>query len=443
MRLIHAAAFAAAIVLSAALIAGAAMAQSFSADDFLPPAQSDNPEAPLEVKDPGAVKATEGEFTGKPAVEAATAQDAINAFIQGNAFGFAEVRFPSGFGFAAKGVATYTVHPSNTATRIEQRLAYNIAYLNAKRYLAEGFFGLSNEGRTKLASFFTNLDTSERTMVDISETTTESIAQVVSGMMRGYVVYDVRDDFQNHVVHVVLVATPKTMGYFERPDPSTIVAESIRDGLNQVLTEIKRNIVPPVGGRTVFVPATGEMAYVGFGSDVIRQNSNPALQARQTLNAQKSAGLRAKDALCGIIVGDNIRSEEYEDTSAETRISDFDKVAGDDPLNAADFNSAGAKALAETRQEFLNAQTNTTLITSVRKGVLPPGVQTSGWVDEDNTFAYSLAIWLPSAVKRGEGMRDLMRNSDIQGGTGAAGPAATGPEVKQGPTGQVQSDDAL
>jgi PIN domain nuclease of toxin-antitoxin system len=161
------------------------------------------------------------------------------------------------------------------------------------------------------------------------------------------------------------------------------------------------------------------------------------------------AAIRANDALCGLILGDAVRSERGVDSEMASLITDYEKLAATDPLNATTAESAGYKALQQSRQEFLSRQSNFETTTNLRKGQLPPGVQTSSWVNEDNTFAYSLAIWLPSASERAKEAGEMMQNSNILGGSsssssspGGAG-QPKGPDPKKGPSGQVQSDDAL
>jgi hypothetical protein len=423
------------------------MAQSFSADDFLPPAlANDQAQADklLAVQNRGEVKIETGDLTGQPAIKAASPQDAINAFIEQRTSGCQEFSFPSGFGFAASGVGTYKVHPSNTATRIEQRNAYVAAYVNAKRNLGECLNGLSSEGKNKLAESMTNIDTSDRTLTSLEASSSETITQAVNAMLRGYVVYDVHDDFPASTVYVTIVATPKTMGYFERPDPQTIVAESVHEGLNQILTEVKKGLVPPVGGRTVFVPATEEIAYVGFGSAVIRFDSDPAIQTRQNLNAEKIAKMRASDALCGLIIGDQITATDALDSQTASLSADFAKITENDPIMGS-HDSPNYRALNERRQSFLSVESNSSLVTSLRKGVLPPGVTTQGWRDQDNTFAYAISVYLPSATDRAREAGQMMRDSRIldapKGGPGAPQPQT--PEVKPGPSGRIEADGAI
>jgi hypothetical protein len=429
--------------------AGPLQAQSFSADDFLPPALADDPAQKaqlLAVQNPGEVEVETGTVSGEPAVKAANPQDAINAFIEQRTPGFTELVFPSGFGFAATGAAAYRVHQSNTATRIEQRNAYAAAYLNAKKSLAQGLFGIANEGKSKISESLSNIDTSDRTLSRYESDSSESINQAVEGLLRGYVVYDVHDDFAAHTVYVTIVTTPKTLGFFERPDPETVVADSVRDGLNQALVEVKNGLVPPVGGRTIFVPATGEMAYVGFGSAVVRQDSDPSMQTRQNLNAEKIAKMRASDALCGLILGDRITASDTLDSQTASLSSDFERLSEDDPISG-QADSPNFQALSQRRQEFLSVESNSSQVASLRKGVLPPGVSTQGWRDNDNAFAYAVSVYLPSATERARAGADMMnrsQNLDGQGQTaqpGAAPPAD--PDVKPGPSGRIDADGAL
>jgi hypothetical protein len=429
------------------LSAGPVLAQSFSADDFLPPAMaSDQAQADklLLVQNPGEVKTQTGDLTGQPAIKAASPQDAINAFIEQRTSGCQEFTFPSGFGFAASGIGTYKIHQSNTTTRIEQRNAYVAAYVNAKRNLGECLNGLSTEGKNKLAESMTNIDTTDRTLTQMKSNNAETLTQAVNAMLRGYVVYDVHDDLPATTVYVTIVATPKTMGYFERPDPQTIVAESVHEGLNQIITEVKKGLVPPVGGRTVFVPATQEIAYVGFGSAVIRFDSDPAIQTRQNLNAEKIAKMRASDALCGLIIGDRISATDTLDSQTKSMTADFEKISENDPIMRR-LDSPNYRALSQRRQDFLSVESNTSLVTSLRKGVLPPGVSTQGWRDQDNTFAYAISVYLPSATGRAREAADMMRDSRIvdapKGGPGAPQPQS--PEVKPGPSGRIEADGAI
>ena len=426
------------------------LAQSFSADDFLPPAQANSPdeEAALrEIQAPESVKTETGAVTGQPALSAASPQDAINAYLKQRTTGFTELQFPSGFGFVATGSAGYTKHESVVAARIGQRNAYNRAYTQAKKNLTEGLYGISSSGQTKIAEAAINIDQAgEGTLTKAEASESERVRQSVEGLLRGYVVYDVFDDFENSTVYVTIVTTPKTQGHYERPAASAIAASSVKDGLEQVLAEIKKGLVPPVGGMTVFVPGTGELAFVGFGSAVVRLDKDKALQAKHNLNAEQIAKMRAGDALLGIISGDEISGWNKLDSQTREIFVDFEQVSSDDPLAKPAADSSSYKILTERKKEFLSMDTSSSAINSLRKGIIPAGVRTQGWRDPENAFAYGLAVYLPSASALAEQGRESMKQGSIvqspSGGAAATPPLEAGP-LNQGPSGRVQSDEAL
>ncbi|MDR0620863.1 MAG: hypothetical protein LBJ61_03180 [Deltaproteobacteria bacterium] len=422
-------------------------AQGFSASDFLPPAQAgSNAEADklLKVQEPTAVATETGPITDKEAFKAANPQDAINAYIaQGAKSGFTELIFPSGFGFAATGSGIYRQFDNPTATRINQRNAYNKAFVEAKKNLTEGLYGLSNNGKTIIGDYMANIDTQSRTLTNSLDLSSESIEQKVEGLIRGFVVYHVRDDFENSTVYVTIVTTPKTRGHFERPDSSTIIAENSIDGLNEAITQIKNGLVSPVGGMTVFVPSTGEMAYVGFGSAVIRFDNDKALQAKHNLNAEKLARARATDSLCGFIVGDTIGASYKTDNQISDMVKDFDAINSGDPLLSLKSDSPNYKALSERKQAFLSEESSSSIIASLRQGTLPPGTKTESWIDKTSAFAYALSVYLPSASERASKARENMLDGQIIGTPKQNRPAPKQPPATAGPSGTVQDYEVL
>jgi hypothetical protein len=440
------------VLLAFCLSAPAINAASLSASDFLPPVQAETPEQKAEltiVNKPDEIKVETSDITGGKEISAASAQDAVNAYLKQRAAGMAELRFPSGFGFVATGVATYAKHPSVVTTRIDQRNAYAKAYIQAKRTLAEALYGISNDGKSKLEEAMSNIDTSDSaTLTNMSEKSTESIEQKVDGLIRGYVVYDVFDDFDNSTVYVTIVTTPKTQGHYERPNIDSIVATSVQEGLSQVLVDLQSSLTSPVGGKTIFVPQTGELAFVGFGSAVVRFDNDKALQTKHNLNAQKIAQMRAVDALCGIILGDNISSTSKLDAQVMSMQSDFEALSKDDPVAKPQIGTTGYALLEQRKKEFAAIETNSSVITSARKGILPPGVQQKGWFDDDKAFAYHVAVYIPSISKRADDARKTMQSGQIvqpqdQGQKLDPKALPDAGTMKQGPSGRIQSDDAL
>jgi hypothetical protein len=432
-----------------------------SADDFLPAVAG----GPREVKDSNKVR-VQGRV-----VEAATAQDAINAAVKENAnalrggntpeVGAKIVKFPSGLGFVATGAATYRVIENPVATRIAKRKAYVVAFTQAKKGLAEILNGLSNEGKENIRQALKNVNLPKEEMTNISDDSEEAVTQAVSMMLRGFVIYEVQDDTAQNTVTVSIVTTPKTRGKLARPAPNAVEAESLREGLEQIIQEVRTGVVPPVGGRIITMRATGETAFVGFGSTVVRSSDNSAVQAKLNLAAQKLAAAHSKDALCGLIIGDETSWRGGVVEGLKDEVREFEELAKDDPL--AKDNSAGVRKLEKARQTFVAKIQSDEVYTSARKGVLPPGINTRTWFDDDHAWAYSMSVYVPSLTQAAAEAAREMRDSRIlqplgDGRTppgGAEGKTETsgfldeknpsvkkpGDKVKPGPGGKVGKDD--
>lgn len=432
-------------------LAPATLCAQISADDFLPPVTGGT----TEVQQPDAV-AIEGDT-----VTAATAQDAINVAVQENVkklsddieeVGARMVSFPSGLGFVATGAAFYRSMPNPTATRIAKRQAYVVAFTQAKKNLAEILGGLSNEGREEIREQLVNINLPEEEMTNISTSSVEALRQTVDMMLRGFVIYEVKDDVTNGTVYVSVVTTPKTRGQFARPAPNMIEAESLHDGLNQVIAEVRSGLVPPVGGRIITMRSTGETAFVGFGSSVVRTSENRAVQQRHNLDAQKIAGMRARDALCGLIIGDKSSWEGSVTESLKDTVQEFESLVRDDPL--AERDPTAVRKLDQARETFVARLETTDAYRSARQGILPPGVNSRTWFDDDHAWAYGISVYAPSLTDPADDTAIEMREAQIvqpdDDGTARPGIAPDtnmegvqqpGKDVRKGPTGRISPDD--
>ncbi len=385
-------------------------------DDFMPIVQVENQESKQDltkVNNPDEVKETEG-FGGQTAIQAANAQDAINASISNleASGGVQQIKFPSGFGWVASGVSSYGVFPNKTTTLTAQRNAYQKAYMQAKKNLAEALFGLSTEGKDELYSEMQATLNNTESLANTKESSSESITETVNGMLRGYVVYNVNDEQEKDtgVVTVTIVTTPKTMGKGKYVDPNSLSAESIRDGLQEVLNEVSSGLFPPVGGKTVTSASTGEMAFVGFGSAVIMQNDNPAVAKKMVINAQKIAQMRARSALCGIIIGDEISSESKFDESTAEVTAQFEQESKTDPLNN---EPSEINKLKEQQNSYVSNMFTSEQISSMRKGVIPPGVGIKTFFNKENTLAQAIAVYIPSSTAAATSAGKAMNESQI------------------------------
>lgn len=391
-----------------------------TADDFLPVVQG----GPAAVKQPTQVTVKD------KVVTAASAQDAINAAVAANVkdleradapeVGAKMVKFPSGLGYVATGMATYRTMENPTATRIAQRKAYVIAFTMAKKNLAETLGGLSSEGKDTIRQALVNINLPKVEMTNISTESEESLRQAVDMLLRGFVIYEVKDDTAQKAVYVSIVTTPKTRGKLARPAPHIIETDDLRDGLNQVISEVRSGLAPPVGGRIIMMRSTGETTFVGFGSSILRTSTNAAVQAKMNLDAQKIAGMRSKDALCGLIIGDRSSWEGSVVESLKDQVQEFESANAEDPLARKD--PGAAKKLAEARQTFVSRQESTNVFQSARKGILPPGVNTKTWFDADHAWAYGMSVYVPSlsnaAAKTARDMLDGTILQPIDDGTG-------------------------
>ena len=270
-----------------------------------------------------------------------------------------------------------------------------------------------------------NINLPKEEMTNISTESQESLKQAVDMMLRGFVIYEVKDDTSQNTVYVSIVTTPKTRGKLARPAPNAIEADSLRDGLNQVIAEVRSGLVPPVGGRIVMMRSTGETAFVGFGSAVVSSSATNAVQAKLNLDAQKIAGMRAKDALCGLIIGDKTSWEGSVKESLKDQVQEFESASPDDPL--AKQSPADAKKLAEAKKTLVSRLESTDLYQSARRGILPPGVNTKTWFDEDHAWAYGMSVYAPSLSNAAaQAAREMLERQILQPVEGGSGKSAKG-----------------
>jgi hypothetical protein len=442
--------------LACCLAASLVFGQVPTADDFLPPVSG----GPTDVKQPALVAVTD------QVVSAATAQDAMNAAMQRNVadlaagdtaeMGAKMVKYPSGLGFMATGVAAYRTMENPTATRLAKRKAYVIAFVMAKKNLAEILGGLNSEGRETVRESLININLPAEEMTNIATDSEESLKQAVDMMLRGFVIYEVRDDTSQNCVWVSIVTTPKTRGQLARQAPNVIEADSLRDGLNQVISEVRTGLVPPVGGRIVTMRATGETAFVGFGSAIVASSTNNAVQLRQNLAAQKIASMRAKDALCGLIIGDKTSWEGSVVESMKDQVQEFESLDPDDPLARKD--PTAVRKLEEARQTFVARMETSDAYRSARQGILPPGINTKTWFDQNQDWAYAMSVYVPTLTDAAATARREMNESTIlqpvndgrrpttASGTGftdeseGAGVKRPGDVVRPGPSGRIEPE---
>ena len=126
-------------------------------------------------------------------------------------------------------------------------------------------------------------------------------------------------------------------------------------------------------------------------------------------------------------------------------VKDFEEIMSDDPT--AELSAEGMQRLEDTRETFLNTIQQTDTYISARRGKLPPGVMPKTWIDKDNAWAYSLAVWVPSISQAAkQAAREMRENGragskKLDGGSGFTEENTKVPrpsqEIKKGPSGEI------
>ena len=361
-----------------------------------------------------------------------------------------------GNGIIATGMASYETYPNPNASLISKRRAYIAAYHHAKMQMAEFLNGTDNDANDQLVEKYLAVDTATASVQGSQTESSETIKQTAEGFLRGFVVCEVDDDEEGKMITVSIASTPKTRGELQRGADGQILVNDLKLGLARIEEEIRYGIVPPMGGRVVFVEETGEFVFIGFGSALIRPSSNAALAARNKLTASRIAGVRAKDALCAVINGDTIEStREVVSDVKELFLSVEDY--GADPLDAkpelSEFADAQKSLGAVISQEAFKQ-----VIQSSRKGILPPGTQPKSWIDDDGVWAYSMVIYSPAKTNLARDINRSMREAEIVKPVSskvspkaeATSPATVSPSTKtpaatipRGPSGRVTAEEDL
>ena len=222
-----------------------------------------------------------------------------------------------------------------------------------------------------------------------------------------------------------------------------------------MIAEVRSGLVPPVGGRIITMRSTGETAFVGFGSSVLRTSENRSVQAKLNLSGQKIASMRAKDALCGLIIGDKASWEGSVVDSVKDQVQEFESAVADDPLARKD--PTAVRKFDQARETFVARLETSDTYRSARKGILPPGVNTKTWFDGDHSWAYGMSVYVPSltdaAATTGREMREskILQPVDDGGKKKADGPRGftdkddskikrPGKTVKPGPSGKIDPE---
>lgn len=433
-----------ALVLAMILVSGATFA--ITVDDFLPPVQG------------GSTELTEAASLTRSADDEVIAndlQDGLNyatklIWEEQLGDGFRAVVFPSGTGYIAGATSSYSVYENINATLIAKRAAYLTAYYSAKSYLAQGLNGYFTRKKEALESSVASLNDSEKNVGGFYEYQYEETEQVVEAMLRGYVTYEVRDTAKENSgeVYVSIVISPKTLAAVNQLSDGVVSSSDLKTSLQFILNDIEAGVVPPVGGKVIYVPEDGTMAVVAFGSAIARYSSNEVLANEYKKAAIEVARMRASQTLVDILNGDkNIWKSGFEERTLRAEFDNMDEVIA----KADEMRSARSTTTAETMSsEFLNLFSRDKNYESVSSGLVPPGTMIRvameesvesngyGWVFAIAVYYPELELPMQQIVNALEGKTVAVEQPVQDESTDENGGPSENP---QGPSGPVSSDD--
>jgi hypothetical protein len=363
------------------------VACAISLDDFKPPAQG-GPSVPT-----GQTSQT------RDVVVANNMQDGLSSAYQhilkeDDGRGVRTVRTKTGFGFIASSAASYRRYDNLTATLLSKRSAYLIAFTDAQARLVKYKNGFENHCRTAISSGLVAMTTGNEDVANRSTSVNERCSDVASGMLSGFITYQVRDDDSNNEVFVSIASSTATRAAVSRAGSAVINSQDPQAAFAHVAKEIALGVVPPLGAKLIHNPSNGESIVVGFGSAIVRQNRDRSMMSSMRDLARGQSETRANSALLAFLKGSSIYwkggfDEKQVESSQQFAIPKDGQGVPGDPV-----------VLDKTRDFFLNAVSKTDEYSVITGGQLPKGVVTRTFPSDDGYWMHSISVYSPSNSAR-------------------------------------------
>lgn len=381
------------------------------------------------------VEKTRDKDLGLDCLRADRMEDGASLAVSEHLPGVRVIRTGSGVGFVATGAGVYERHPNPNATRLSQRQAYVVAFMKAKKELAAALEGLSVQGRETLAVSVFQEDTENKSASTSECNFSEKIDEAVSAVLKGYTTYEVYDDGEN-TVYVSLVSTPKTRSACRVVSGGLVEASSLTAGLDRVFREIVAGVVPPIGGRVVDVPETGEVAVVSFGSAIVREMATGAQSAQEKLVAQRRARARADRSMVALLKGDDYMWKYGFNASLDKESASY-KDYVEDP------NGANGDVSPE-KNAFFSSFRESEQASSLVKGKLPEGVSSRAWYSRDGAWCYVAEVYTATSTTRAKKAADEMgRVADPVAESATTSSSEMRESLQETPTVQVDWDRGI
>ncbi|PFG10345.1 hypothetical protein [Marinobacter sp. LV10MA510-1] len=203
-----------------------------------------------------------------------------------NSDGIKLIQVGSGIGILSTGSTSYQTYDNLNATLLSKRGAYTQAALIAKKQLIENITGLQQTCENAAQSTIDVIDTGSDSVGNTQTSLRENCAETVKGALSGYVTFDVYDNTDDKEVRVSLISTPKTRAQIRSNRGAVSVTSDPNAIFKEVVADINRGVLPPVGAKVLTHADSGEVVLMGYGSAIIRNNSNKQI-ARKLKDAAK------------------------------------------------------------------------------------------------------------------------------------------------------------
>lgn len=396
--------------------------------------------------------------------------------------GVREIAAGSGTGVVASGEATYKTYANINATLLSKRAAYTRAYAEAESELLQYFKGHVDKCNTGEGTKTLSVDTGTGSAANSSTQSTQQCYDRAAGMLRGFVVFSVKDSRPQRTVTVALASSPKTRASLDRVGTTILRTDNVNSAWNAVRAELQTGVMPPVGARLIVDKKTHARYALGFGSAIILKNPDTAMERHLLSAAKLQAQIRARAALVGFLRGDAVywngsfsekmgeSARQFDPSGVRALRSSADamanigrKIAGVVAhVENGDYSgavSAASDAVADhskpatiptyrsTQDSFLRTFKSTSAYHVVEGGMVPPGVTTRTFEDDSQTWVVAVSIFSPSAKIAAEHAYRQQQSSSSAGmpdsGIRRAGGVKQSAPNPAGPSGQVTSPGDL
>ena len=387
----------------------------FNTEAAMPPAQGGTTE----------VKGNVEEVDSKT-LKADTLQDGLNEgnnLIWEDSTGYKAIIFPSGTGYIAGATAYYKVYPNINATLISKRAAYLEAYYMAQVNMLQGMQEYYTERKEEFKRLHATIVDGNNNDDMLFKINTESINQITKGLLGAFVTYDVKDQTEENVgtAYVSIAISPNTIRAAKQITNGIVFSNDLESTLNCIFMDIQNGVTPPIGGKIILIPETDMMAFVAFGSAIVRHSENKMLALENKKTATQVAKMRATQSMVDLLQGKEIIYSEGLNlgTTQVTRTGEFseanEKVREYTEKNK-EYNMEAAK---KASTEILDVLVKTSSYKAVSAGNVPSGTMVQTAIEksvetEGYGWVYAVAVYYPELSLDGEALYQKLTDTSYE-----------------------------